>query len=105
MPVLDAKGNLVGVITETDIFKAFVTLLGADRSGTRVVVRASTGKTVFADMMEAILDMDGEITSVSTYSSGENDTRVVLKVRGIESEQLTAALEALGDQVEDLREV
>jgi acetoin utilization protein AcuB len=105
MPVLDAKGNLVGVITETDIFKAFVTLLGADRTGTRVVVRAPTGKTVFADMMEAILDMDGEITSVSTYSSGENDTRVVLKVRGIESEQLTAALEALGDQVEDLREV
>ena len=38
MPVVDDKGRVVGVITETDIFKAFVEMLGGQEKGLRLTL-------------------------------------------------------------------
>ena len=42
LPVLD-HGQLVGIITESDIFDAFLELLGAGRAGTRMVLPGAGG--------------------------------------------------------------
>lgn len=36
LPVLDKEKNIVGIITETDIFKVFVNMLGIHEGGTRL---------------------------------------------------------------------
>ena len=48
MPVVDAKRHVVGVITETDIFKAFVDMLGTGQPGLRLMLRVPNGKGVLA---------------------------------------------------------
>ena len=37
LPVVD-NGKLVGIITESDIFDAFIDLMGLRQTGTRVVI-------------------------------------------------------------------
>jgi CBS domain-containing protein len=46
LPVVDGKGHVVGVITETDIFKAFVALHSDSVAPTKDPVRASRPKGV-----------------------------------------------------------
>jgi acetoin utilization protein AcuB len=46
LPVLREK-TLAGIITESDIFRAFVSLFGADEPGARVTFDATRGEDVF----------------------------------------------------------
>jgi acetoin utilization protein AcuB len=46
LPVLREK-SLVGIITESDIFRAFVSLLGSYESGARITFDATKGEDVF----------------------------------------------------------
>lgn len=46
LPVLRAK-TIAGIITESDIFRAFVSLLGSDEPGARITFDATHGEDVF----------------------------------------------------------
>jgi len=46
LPVLRGK-TLVGIITESDIFRAFASLLGSDEPGARITFDATKGEDVF----------------------------------------------------------
>lgn len=110
LPVVDANRHVIGVITETDIFCAFVEMLGTEQPGVRVMLRVPAGKGVLAKMTQAIFDLDGNIVSVGTFGAmdgteGAPTEGVLVKVTGVRAEQLVSALEALGDQVLDIRSV
>jgi acetoin utilization protein AcuB len=38
LPVLDEAGDMIGIITETDVLRAFVELFGADEKGSRIEI-------------------------------------------------------------------
>jgi acetoin utilization protein AcuB len=110
MPVVDDHQHVVGVITETDIFRAFVEMLGTGQPGVRVMLRVPAGKGVLAKLTKAIFDLDGNIVSVGTFGAldGIADAPtegLLVKVTGVRAEQLVSALEALGDHVLDIRSV
>ena len=110
LPVVDAHNHVVGVITETDIFRAFVEMLGTGQPGVRVMLRVPAGKGVLAKLTQAIFDLDGNIVSVGTFGSMDGDAQhptegLLVKVTGVRAEQLVPALEALGDHVLDVRSV
>jgi acetoin utilization protein AcuB len=110
LPVVDeGSGAVVGVITETDIFKAFTELLGGGEHGLRVEVRVPDREGVLARLTQAIYEMGGNIISLGTFEAqrdGQSDDRVLLvKVSGVDKEALAAGLVAIGDQVLDARVV
>lgn len=106
MPVVDANHVVVGVITETDIFKAFVEMMGTGQTGVRLMLRVPNGKGVLAKMTTAISEIDGNILSVGTFGVAENgDATLLIKVAGVSQEQLVKTLESLGDHVLDVRTV
>ena len=106
LPVVDASGALVGVITETDIFKAFVELLGGGEKGLRLTLKVPSGSGTLAKLSQAIYDAGGIILSVGSMDRESDGTReLIVKVRGIAKETLVPVLEALGDRVVDAREV
>ncbi|HKX16986.1 MAG TPA: CBS domain-containing protein [bacterium] len=53
LPVLD-RGQLVGIITESDIFAAFLELLGAGRAGTHLVVPVAHVTTGVSAVLAAL---------------------------------------------------
>lgn len=106
LPVVDAHGAVLGLITETDIFSAFTELLGGGEHGLRVLVRVPEGKGVLAKMADAIYRLGGNIISVGTFHDRSEATRMLLvKVTGVGREALDSGLAAIGDEVVDARVV
>lgn len=106
LPVVDDKGVVVGVITETDIFKAFVEIMGGGEHGLRLTVQVPTGSGTLAKLASKITEMGGLILSVGTMDRESDGLReLIVKVQGVTKDTLIPALEAIGDHVVDAREV
>lgn len=106
LPVVDAQRHVVGMITETDIFKAFVEMLGSDQHGLRLTLSVPNGKGVLANLATAISLLDGNILSVGTFGVADNgDASLLIRVTGVREDQLVNTLESIGDHVVDVREV
>ena len=106
LPVINDAGVVVGVITETDIFKTFVEMMGSGERGVRVMLEVPNGGGVLATLAQAIYDLGGDILSVGSMDSSSDELRhLLIKVSGVNQSQLVETLEALGDHVVDAREV
>lgn len=106
LPVVDDRGAVVGVITETDIFKAFVEMLGGGQHGLRLTVQVPSGSGTLAKLSSKITELGGLILSVGSMDRETDGSRaIVVKVQGVTKENLISALESIGDHVVDAREV
>ncbi len=106
MPVVDEQRHVIGVITETDIFKSFVEMLGTNQKGVRLTLQVPGGIGTLAKLTTAIAGIGGNIVSVGTYNVDlDGVASLLVKVVGVSQEQLVEALEALGDRVVDVRTV
>jgi acetoin utilization protein AcuB len=106
LPVVDENNDVVGVITETDIFETFVEMFAGGQAGLRLTLEVPEQKGVLALLSKAISDLGGSIESVGTfYSEAAGERGLVVKVRDVSKPQLVETLEALGDHVVDAREV
>ena len=93
LPVV-RDGTLVGIITETDLFKIFLELLGAREKGVRLTLQTPNRKGVLATITSQIAQIGGDIISLGTFL-GEDPTKGLLtvKVAGVSQDQLVKALE------------
>lgn len=105
LPVLE-EGCLVGIITETDIFKTFLELLGARESGLRLTLHVANQPGVLAALTTEIARRGGNIIALGAFHSPDPNNRyVVVKLQGVPADELVAALEALGQEVTDVRQI
>ena len=106
LPVVDEESHVVGIITETDIFEAFVEMFAGGHSGLRLTLEVPDEKEVLLQLGTAVAKLGGRIVSVGSFSSDTPRKRgLVVKVRGARREQLVETLEALGDHIIDARDV
>lgn len=106
LPIVDEHHDIIGVITETDIFEIFVEMFAGGRAGLRLTLEVPERKGVLAMLSSAIADLGGSIESVGSFSGEDaGERRLVVKVRDVSKGQLVETLEALGDHVVDAREV
>lgn len=104
LPVMRGA-TLVGVITETDIFKTLAEALGAGEPGVRITVRTQRQRGVLHHLTGHVADAGGAIASMLTINEPDGEhKRVTLKVLGARPDQLQAALSAYADlDLTDLR--
>jgi acetoin utilization protein AcuB len=103
LPVMEG-GKLVGIITETDIFKILLELLGARVSGLRLTLGVHEGKGVLAKVTAAVTEHGGNIVSLVTYTGKtESERLITLKIVGADPGKLLPALQALGVTIADSR--
>ena len=104
LPVMQ-DGQLVGMITESDLFKVFLELLGAREWGLRVTIRVHEGRGVLARLTQAISACDADIVSLGTFWGDDPGIRqIAFKVQGIKREQMMAIVQDLGAELVDIRE-
>lgn len=96
LPVMRGD-KLVGIITETDIFKLMLELFGARSAGIRVTLSVPEEKGVLAKVTGKIAEIGGNIVSLGT-AAGEDPTTSIVVLRGTEvsEEALVTALNSLG---------
>ena len=103
LPVMQ-EGRMVGIITETDLLKIFLEMLGARETGVRmnVLVRNQPGEIV--KLSQAIFKENGNIIALGTFSGDDPSTyNVTLKVVGPPQERLQAIIEPLVLKIKDIR--
>ncbi len=104
MPVMH-DDELVGIITETDLFKVFLELLGARESGVRLSVLLPDLPGELAKLTQAIFNLGGNIIALGTFLGESPENReVTIKVGGVELQVLKEAVEPIVDRLIDIRE-
>ena len=103
LPVMK-DGKMVGIVTETDLFKVFLELMGARDPGVRLAVLVRNIPGELAQLTKAVLDLNGNIVAMGTTSGEDTSTgEITLKVEGVSQEKLLEAVEPLVQKVIDVR--
>ena len=106
LPVVDGRGEVVGVITETDIFQTFVEMFASDHPGVRLTLKVPERKGVLLELCKTIFDLGGSIMSVGSFNGSlPNERGLVVKVRDVDGGQLVSTLDTLGEHVVDARDM
>ncbi len=104
LPILRGSA-LVGIITESDLFRVFIELFGARQKGIRVSLTVPNVKGELAKVSAAVSKAGGNIIALGTFL-GEDPSvgRVTLKVDGLSRDALLGALTPLAKSIDDVRE-
>ena len=93
LPVLEA-GKLMGIITETDIFKRFAAILGGGSESLRLTVQLADKPGQLAELAGRIARVNGNIISVvSSPTQQPGRMNFTLRVEGVDLSNLLAAVE------------
>jgi acetoin utilization protein AcuB len=92
MPVT-REGKIVGMITETDLFKVFMEMMGAREKGIRVSVLAEDKPGQIAKVSKLITDAGGNFIGFGTFAGPNKSLTVItFKVTGIKKEDIKKIL-------------
>jgi len=103
LPVM-GDDHVVGMITETDLFKVFLELLGARESGLRVTLSVKDQPGELLKITQAIAALGGNFISFGQFSGADAATRLItFKVSGVEPTKVREALTPLVQELIDVR--
>lgn len=93
LPVMRGEA-LVGIITETDLFRIMLEMLGARHPGIRFSALIGAQPGEIARLSQAIYECGGNITALSTFEGDSSENFLItLKVEGVEEQALRQAVE------------
>jgi acetoin utilization protein AcuB len=102
MPVTRA-GKIVGMITETDLFKVFMELMGTHEKGVRVSVLAEDKPGQISRVSRLISDAGGNFLGFGSFAGPDPSLTVItFKVTGIKKEDIK---KVLGKEVKKILDV
>ena len=71
MPVISSTGAIVGIITETDVFKAVVDIMGLTKANTRLTIQGDDKVGVVQNVSAVFANMGINITSLVSTQTGK----------------------------------
>jgi len=103
LPVL-RDGKIVGIITETDLFKIFLELMGAREFGVRITALVQDEAGQLAKLTKSITDAGGNFIAFGQFAGEDPTNRLVtIKVEGVAEEQLRTLVKPLVEEIIDIR--
>ena len=103
LPVM-RSGKVVGIITETDLFKIFLELMGARDKGIRVTAMIDNRPGQLARITRAIADAGGNFVSFGFFAGEDLSTKILtFKVEGMKKDAVKKALAKIVKKFWDLR--
>jgi acetoin utilization protein AcuB len=92
LPVVDSEGQLVGIITEKDIFKVLVDFSGISMGNTVLAFRLEDRPASIKDAADAIRAHDGRLASILTSYAAEDPgfRKVYFRIRDLPPDKLRA---------------
>jgi len=103
LPVMQGE-TLVGIITETDLFKLFLEFMGARERGVRATLLVKEEKGGLALLARAIADAGGNIVAMGLFRGEDAASRTAtVKVGGLSAEALEKAVRPHALRVLDVR--
>ncbi|MCL1884386.1 MAG: CBS and ACT domain-containing protein [Defluviitaleaceae bacterium] len=101
LPVVKADKTLVGIVTQTDIFKAFIGLMGVDHKGTRLSLEVTNDIGIVAKISGILSELGVNISHIANCDKGGGKQEVVLRVDTLETDEIIKSLEKEGLKIRD----
>ena len=104
LPIMRGKA-LVGMITESDLFRIFIELFGARQKGVRISMVIPNERGELAKVSTAITKAGGNIIALGTFLADDTTQgRLTIKVERLTKDQILEALRPLAVRIEDIRD-
>lgn len=104
MPVIRSD-KVVGIITETDLFKIFLELMGARTKGIRVTAEIDDHAGQLAKITKVIADEGGNFISFGQFSGNDPSTKILtFKIAGIKKDNVQKILSKFVKKFWDIRQ-
>lgn len=98
--------KLVGIITETDIFKTFMEMLGARDQAVRLTLLCPEQRGELAALTSAVAELGGNIISLGTFWGEDASNAIItMKVSGVDKDAIVEKIKPHVLEVIDVREV
>jgi acetoin utilization protein AcuB len=105
LPVM-RDGHVVGIITETDLFKIFLEFMGAREKGVRITALLDEKPGQLAKITAAISNAGGNFISFGQFTGEDPSNRLVtFKVKNLDKKAAKAAISDIAKEVWDVREI
>ena len=100
LPVLDSEDRVVGIITDTDIFKVLVEISGVYEGGAQVCLNLSTEPGSLAPVLDFLKEHGARIMSIMTRNvpKTEGTKDVYIRIRDMEKPEFKRLQQAMGEQ-------
>ncbi|MFN2222568.1 MAG: CBS domain-containing protein [Chloroflexota bacterium] len=103
IPIMRGK-DVVGLITETDLFKIFLELMGAREWGVRITAIVPEKRGELAAITQAIAKAGGSFLSFTQFAGKTAANReIVFKVHGLDVDTVVEKVTPLVEQIIDSR--
>lgn len=79
LPVLSEGGDLVGIISSTDIFHAFTVVMGLDTGKTRLTIDVADQMGVLRDISTILANLDINIDSMVTLPQPNGTYQIIIR--------------------------
>jgi len=105
LPVM-RNGGVVGIITETDLFKLFLELTGARELGIRVTVLVNDKPGELAKLTKTVSETGGDFIAFGLFTGLDTTNKLVtFKVTGISQDELKKVITPVVKQIIDIRSI
>lgn len=94
--VTDAENNVIGIITESDIFDAFIDMFGMKKKGTRISIEAIDKPGVMAEIAALFKNHNANITNMVVFNSGGGLAEIVFRTSSVNTGDLEKAITDAG---------
>jgi acetoin utilization protein AcuB len=97
LPVLNKQNELIGIITQSDVFRAFVNITGIYKGGAQFAFSLGDTPGSIKEVADTIRQYGGRIVSIlsSTDMAAEGSRNVYIRIRDMAPEDLTRIEQAL----------
>ena len=105
IPVM-RDGHVVGIITETDLFKIFLEFMGAREKGVRITALLDDKPGQLAKITKAISEAGDNFVAFGQFYGEDPSNRVVtFKVKNLKKDEAKKAIYDIAKEVWDVREI
>ena len=94
--VIGPDNRIVGIITESDIFDAFIAFLGCGVKGTRISLTTKDIPGIIADIAGVFAEEGVNISNVANFSSGGGMAEVIVRAKSLNTETIVNKLSGHG---------
>ena len=102
LPVVDGTNHITGIISDTDIFKAFVDIMGYNQTSTKVVIDTKDKVGVIAGLSQIFTERGVNIISILSRTLAGDEREVTIRA---DLTQAMDIVERIRDAGYDIKEV
>lgn len=99
LPVVDDNHKLCGIMTQNDLFRSFIDMLGYRTKGSRLCVKVKDGLGVLEKVCSIITEHKMNISHIGVYGEKDGWKSLIIRVDSCECDGLEGALKKEGYEI------